>query len=152
MTGTRWLSAVVACVALFPLYDLITHHGWMDFFLAAFLLGFALLMDLRKTFTFDGVRRVVRWNGRKILKGESGEIPFADINNIGTQVTTAGQNQRVPIYRLTIETSQATIPMAYTYAGQPDGYAALRKQILEFIKGGATLQPSATLAAKPDRH
>ena len=76
--------------------------------------------------------------GADFFKAESGEIPFDDITDIGTQETRAG-NERpngVPVYRLTIVTPRATIPMAYTYNGQPDGYSALRRQILDFVKRG----------------
>ncbi len=94
-------------------------------------------MDLRKTFTFDCMQRMVRWNGRKVFKFESGVIPFDDITDIGTEVNRAsnGSGKReVPIYRLTIITSRTTIPMAYAYRGHEDGYSALCEQILEFVK------------------
>jgi hypothetical protein len=97
-------------------------------------------MDLRKTFTFDATRRIVRWKGRTVLKAESGEIPFDEITDIGTEATTAG-NRNVPVYRLTIITPRATIPMAYTYNGQPDRYSTLRRQILDFIKAGSLVNP-----------
>jgi len=102
----------------------------------AFLLLFTLCMDLRKSFTFDATERVVRWRGHRIFKAEAGEIPFHDITDIGTQETRAGRN--VPVYRLTIVTTRDTIPMAYTYDGQPDRYSALRRQILDFVRTGPT--------------
>jgi hypothetical protein len=33
----------------------------------------ALIMDLRKTFTFDATHRIVRWKGCTVLKAESGK-------------------------------------------------------------------------------
>jgi hypothetical protein len=138
VAGTRWVSAICAAAAVFMLYLVITRHqpkGYL--FLPAFLVLFAVIMDLRKTFTFDATRRTVFWNGRKVFKAESGEIPFAEIADIGTEVRRAG-NRDVPTYRLTIITPQATIPMAYTYNGANDGYSALRGQILEFVKPGST--------------
>jgi hypothetical protein len=62
------------------------------------------------------MQRVVHWKGRTVLKAESGEIPFDDITDIGTESKRAGNN--VPVFRLTIVTPGATIPMAYTYNGQ----------------------------------
>jgi len=137
VAGTRWVSAMCAAAALFTLYFVIARHEPKGIFLAAFFLLFALIMDLRKTFTFDAMQRIVRWKGRKVFKAESGEIPFDDITDIGTQATLAG-DRGVPTYRLTIVTSRATIPMAYTYSGHNDRYSTLRGQILDFVKPGST--------------
>lgn len=86
-------------------------------------------MNLRKTFTFDAMRRIVRWEGRRVLKTESGEISFDEITDIGTEAKRAGSRD-VPVYRLTIITPRATIPMAYAYSGHDDRYSSLRGQIL----------------------
>ena len=151
VAGTRWFSAVCAAAALSTLYLVITRHqpkGYL--FLPAFLLVFALLMDLRKTFTFNAMHRIVRWNGRKVFKAESGELPFGDITDIGTEARRAG-NRGVPIYRLTIITPQGTIPMAYVYRGHPDGYSALRGQILDFVKPGSSKQSPERGGSPPSR-
>jgi len=105
----------------------------------------------RKTFTFDATRRIVRWKGRRVFKAESGEIPFDDIVDIGTEAENASSQsggREVPIYRLTIITPQATIPMAYAYSGHEDRYSALRRQILEFVKPGSTIQSPLSPAAR----
>jgi len=141
VAGSRWVSAICAGAALITLYFVISRHEPRGLFLTAFFLLFALVFDLRKTFTFDAMQRVVRWKGRKVFKAESGEIRFDEITDIGTETQRAG-NRDIPIYRLTIITSRSTIPMAYTYNGQPDGYATLRRQILAFVKPGSTV-PSA---------
>jgi len=141
VSGSRWVSAICGAGALFNAYFAITRHAPKGYFLLiAFLLLFALIMDLRKIFTFDATQRIVRWKGRTALKAESGEIPFDDITDIGTDATRAG-NRAVPVYRLTIITPRATIPMAYTYDGQPDRYSALRREILDFIKADSTRGP-----------
>jgi hypothetical protein len=62
VAGTRRVSAICAAAALFTLYLVITRHEPKGLFLAAFFLLFALIMDLRKTFTFDARQRIVRWN------------------------------------------------------------------------------------------
>ncbi len=149
MSGTRWLSAICAAAALFSLYFVITRHQRMSLFLTGFLLLGALIMDLRKIFTFDAMQRIVRWKGRTLLKAESGEIPFDEITDIGTESTRAARD--VPVYRLTIITPRATIPMAYAYNGQPDGYSTLRGQILDFVKPGSRTQPSEPGGSPPDR-
>jgi hypothetical protein len=133
VAGTRWLSAICAAATFFTLCVTVVRQEPKALFLAAFFLLFAVIMDLQKTFTFDAAPRIVRWSGRKIFKTESGEIPFDEITDIGTESRIAG-NRDVPVYRLTIITPQATIPMAYAYNGQPDGYSALREQILGFVK------------------
>jgi hypothetical protein len=137
VAGTRWVAAICAACALFILYFVITRHELKGLFLAAFLLLFVLIADSRKTFKFDAMQRLVRWNGRTAFKGESGEILFDDITDIGRQSRRAG-DRGILIYRLTIVTSQATIPMAYAYTGNSDAYSALRKQILDFIRSGST--------------
>ena len=139
VAGSRWVSTICAAGALFTLYLVISRHHPKALFATAFFLLFALLMDLRTTFIFDATRRIVRWKGRTVLKAESGEIPFDEITDIGTEANCAG-NRNVPVYRLTIVTSRATIPMAYTWNGQPDGYSALRSQILAFVKPGMVIQ------------
>jgi hypothetical protein len=141
VSGSRWVSAMFAAGALITVYFVISHHKPKNLFATAFFVIVALLFDLRKIFTFDGMQRIVRWKGRKVLKAEAGEIPFDDITDIRPQSTLAGKgNTRV--YRLTIVTPRGTIPMAYTYNGQPDGYSALRGQILEFVRPGSTGQSS----------
>src|SRR5579871_934099 len=132
VAGSRWVSAICGAGALFTFYISIARHQPKNLFVTAFFLLCALIMDLRKTFTFNGTQRIVFWKGRTILKAESGEIPFDDIIDIGTESKRAG-NRDVPVFRLAIITPRATIPMAYTYNGQPDGYATLRAQILGFV-------------------
>ena len=151
VSGSRWVSAICAAGALATAYFAISRHAPKGYLLVtAFFLLFALIMDLRKTFTFDATQRIVRWKGRTVLKGESGEILFDDITDIGTEATSAG-NRNVPVYRLTIVTSRATIPMAYAYNGQPDRYSALRRQILDFVKAGSATQSREPAGSPPNR-
>jgi hypothetical protein len=152
VAGTRWVSAICAAAAVFTLFFAISRHEPKGLFVVAFFLLFALIMDLRKTFTFEAARRIVRWRGRKVFKVESGEIPFDDITDIGTESSSASSgsgNRQVPIYRLTIVTPRATVPMAYAYSGQPDGYATLREQILGFIKPGSTIRSAEPGGSAP---
>ena len=142
VSGTRWVAAICAAGTLYSAYAVVLRHEWKGLIATAFLLLCSLVFDLRKTFTFDGMQRVVRWKGRTVLKAESGEIPFDEITDIGTQSRPGGKN--APVYRLTIVTPQGIIPMAYAYNGQPDGYRALRQQILEFVKPGVSEGSSET--------
>jgi hypothetical protein len=148
VAGTGWVSAICAAAALFTLYVVTTRHEPKGFLLVAFLLLFALIMDLRKTFIFDATERIVRWHGRRVFKSESGEIPFDEITGIDTEAKRAGQRD-VPVYRLTIITPRATIPMAYAYSGQSDRFSTLRGQILDFVKPGSKLQSRDPVGRTP---
>ena len=142
VSGSRWVSAICAVGALCTVYLVIVRDQPTFLFLTGFLLLFALIMDLRKTFTFDAMQRVVRWSGRKVFKAESGVIPFDEIDDIVTETGSASSRsgRDIPLYRLAIATPQATIPMSYTLNAEPDGYSALRGQILDFVKPGSALQ------------
>ena len=137
--GTRWVSGICAAGAIFAAYRTISQHYPKGLILAAGFALFAMIFDLRKTFTFDGMQRVVRWRGRTILKAESGEVSFDQITNIDTETTTTSSRGggTITLYRLAINASGTTIPMAYNYRGVADGYAALRRQILEFVRPGS---------------
>lgn len=135
---SRWVSGLCAAAAIFAAYRTVTHDQLRGLIAVALLVVFALIFDLRKTFTFDSVQQVVRWKGRTILKAESGVIAFDDITNIDTETTTtSGKAATITLYRLAINAKGTTIPMAYNYRGVSDGYAALRGQILEFIRPGS---------------
>jgi len=120
VAGTRWVSAICAAAALFTLYFVITRHEPNGLLLVAFLLLFALIMDLRKTFIFEATERMVGWHSRRVFKAESGEIPFDEITGIDTEAKRAGQRD-VPVYRLTIITPRATIPWRTLTAGRAIG-------------------------------
>lgn len=136
--SSRWLSLFFAAATLFVVYISVTRHEPKSFILAAFFLICALVSDLRKSFTFDSVQRVVRWKGRTILKAESGEILFDDISSIDAEVQiTSNHSASIPVYRLAITTSKGTVPMSHNYRGVKDGYSALRGQILEFMGRGS---------------
>jgi len=136
VSGTRWLSAIVGAAAVGSLYFVVPRREVMGYVVTAFLALFAVIMDLRKTFTFDAMQRVVHWKGRTILKAEAGEVPFDAILDICRQSQPAKNNE--PVYRLAIVTAQATVPMAYTYNGQPDAYSTLRTEILSYVRNGTT--------------
>jgi hypothetical protein len=139
VSGTRWVSAICAAAALFILYFVIARQEPKGLFLVALFLLFTVIMYLRKTFIFDAMQRTVRWNGRKVFKAESGEIPFDDITDIVTETRRAGARD-VPVCRLAIVTPRATIPMSYAHSGDGDHYSTLRGQILDFVKSGSTVQ------------
>ena len=81
VAGTRWVAAICAAGVLITVYLAITRQEPKNLFLSGFFLLFILVMDARKTFTFDAMQRIVRWSGRRLFKAESGEIPFDDITS-----------------------------------------------------------------------
>ncbi len=133
------LSYICAAAAVVIIFFAIEQNKLKGLFGAAFFLLFAMLAYRRTSFTFDGMQRVVRWKGRKLLKVESGTIPFDEITDIGTEATPASEGTS---YRLTILTRDGSIPMAYTYTGRTDAYAPLRREILDFIRPGSYKPPS----------
>ena len=137
--GSRWISAICAAGAIFAAYRVVSQLYLKGLIMVAVLALFAMIFDLRKTFTFDATQRIVRWKGRTILKAESGEIPFDSITNIDTETTTTSSKGggTIMLYRLAINASGKTIPMAYNYRGVGDGYSNLRRQILEFMRPGS---------------
>jgi hypothetical protein len=133
--SSMWVSYLCGAAGVMIVFFSISQNKLKGLFSAAFFLLFALLFGRRTTFTFDAMQRIARWKGRKFFKTESGEIPFDDITDIGTEATLSGDNSTS--YRLTILTRDGSIPMAYTYTASPDAYASLRQDVLDFIKPGS---------------
>src|ERR1700722_9232121 len=62
VSGSRWVSTICAVAALFYNSFVITRYAPKGYpLLTAFLLLFALIMDLRKTFTFNATQKIVSW-------------------------------------------------------------------------------------------
>jgi hypothetical protein len=133
--STIWISLLCSLAALPLIYTGIQAGQHKALLGAALFILFSVVWVRKMTFTFDAMQRVARWNGRKLLKIESGTIPFDSITGIGTEALSGGSSGAT--YRLTVLTPQGAVPMAYEYTGRNDAYAALRKTILEFVKPGA---------------
>lgn len=114
---------------------------------AALFVLFGLIAARTTTFTFDALRRVVRWSGFKPFKSVSGEIPFDAIRDVTVEASSSGNSGST--YRLALLTTEGTVPMAYTYTGSRDGYASLRQQILTFVKPGLPTTPAAPVEGIP---
>jgi hypothetical protein len=108
---------------------------------AVFLL-FGTITARSSTFSFDGMQRTVRWSGFRPFKAESGAILFDEIDDVVVEVSSGGNGAIA--YRLALKTRQGLVPMAYAYSGSRDGYAALRRQILAFVKPGLQHEPPAS--------
>lgn len=129
-----WISILCASVALALICFGIAKAQPNTFAGAAFFLLCGIIGARTTAFTFDGVRRVVQWNGYKPFKRASGSIPFDDISDIVVEAMSGSSDATT--YRLSLITSQGAVPMAYTYTNSRDGYAELRNQILNFIRPG----------------
>ena len=129
-------SAVGISVTLFiaslPLFYAATRPGKIGALFGAclFLLG-ALVWFRKTTFRFDASEQRVRWRGRKLLKVESGVVPFSEITGIGTETTFGSHGSKT--YRLTILTRTGLVPLAYTYGGNQQKYVSIREEILRFL-------------------
>jgi hypothetical protein len=119
-------------IASLPLLYVATRPGKIGALFGAclFLLG-ALVWFRKTTFTFDASEQRVRWRGRKVLKVESGVVPFSEITGIGTEATFGSHGSNT--YRLTILTRSGLVPLAYTYGGNQQNYASIREEILRFL-------------------
>jgi hypothetical protein len=107
----------------------------------AVFLVFGTITARGTTFTFDAMQRTVTWTGFKPFKAESGTILFDEIEDVTVEASSMGSDGIT--YRLALKTKQATVPMAYSYSNSRDGYAALREQLLTFIKPGLQPPPAA---------
>jgi hypothetical protein len=128
--GAVGLSVVLFAASL-PLLYVATRPGKIGALFGACLFLLGAIICLRKTtFTFDAGEQRVRWHGRKVLKVESGVIPFGEITGIGTE-TSLGADANT--YRLTILTRSGLVPLAYTFGGNKEKYASMREEILRFL-------------------
>ncbi len=130
-----WLSWIFGTLAAIVMFFSAAMHQPYWLFGAALLVLCALIAEQRSTFTFDATERVVRWKNIKRLKAGTGSIPFGEITDIG--IETPAATPSASSHRLTLITPGQTIPMAYAYSRQKDGYSQLRQQLLAFIKPGS---------------
>jgi hypothetical protein len=89
VSGTRWLSAIVGAAAVGSLYFVIPRRELAGYFVTAFLAAFALIMDLRKTFTFDAMQRVVHWKAARYSRRKRARFPL-------TPFSTSAGNRSPP--------------------------------------------------------
>jgi hypothetical protein len=129
-----WLTYLNAGIALLLLVAGISKTEPRVYLGAALFLLFAAITARGTTFTFDGMQRVVRWNGFKLFKKDSGTIPFDDIEDVTVEASSSGNSGTT--YRLSLLTKQGAVPMAYAYSGSSDSYGAMRREILTFLKPG----------------
>src|ERR1700761_2279337 len=146
--NSTWITAICAGSALALILFGIVQAEANFFLVAALFLIFATIAAYQTTFIFDGIQRVVRWNGYKLFRSASGTIRFDDITDITTEAKSGGEG--IPGYRLAILTAQGAVPMAYAYKGRSDAYSALRNQILEFIRPGLHQRDAHRVPDAPD--
>ncbi|MGA2726718.1 MAG: hypothetical protein ABSE96_02830 [Terracidiphilus sp.] len=137
-----WVT-VLCAIAAAPLLYIGIAPGMHGTLAGGGLFLFFGLFGVRKmTFAFDGAQRVVRWNGRKLFKVESGSIPFGDITGIGVEAMTS--NDSGAAYRLSILTAHGSVPLGFAYGGGKDRHARMREAILAFLNPGAQGASSAS--------
>jgi hypothetical protein len=140
--STLLVAALCTLCAVGPIAGSFAQHKLLSFAVAALLLLIASLWVRKTRFVFDAMARVVRWQGRKMLRVESGEIPFSEIRDVTTEAQSSGEGTS---YRLALQTAQGTIPMAYAYGGNRKRVESIRQTVLTYLNGGA---PPATDPAR----
>ncbi len=131
-----WLAAVCLIMAVFPIYAAIASGKKSTMVAAALVAVFSVVWLRKSTFVFDAGQRVVRWKRLRYFNTSSGTISFDDIRDITTETM---QNRSGTLYRLTIITPLASVPLADAYGGGSDKYARLRQEILSFVKPQASM-------------
>lgn len=147
--SSEWLSYLFLCVAAGLFYGVGLHgreHTWKAFIPAAVFIAIAAAFFMRTQVTFDNARRQARWIRRRLFWVKSRAIAFDDITGVGMESTTGQNNQQ--IYRLTLLTSNGSVPMSDIYSGGIQSYEKLREKILQFLnleagKTDGTLDESA---------
>lgn len=136
--NTEWLAWLFAAAAVASAYATLIHHKYVGFAAVGLALLFAAILVRRTEFVFDGLARQVHWTGRNLFKVKAGTISFDAIEEIVTEAQMGDKG--VASYRLTLQTTDGPVPMAYVYTNSRDGYAQLRRTILMFIRPGAEHQ------------
>jgi hypothetical protein len=130
--SSRWISLLSATAGVVTGFAALAKHQPKGFFGAGLFVLFAVLADAQTRFTFDAMRRVVHWTGRRFFRSESGTIAFDDIRDITVEASAAGSEGSAS-YRLAILTDQGTRPMAYGYSGIGD-FGKMRQAILAMVR------------------
>lgn len=133
------LSWVFGVCAIGIMYLSITQHQPRGFIAAALFLLFALIAEVRTTFTFDATERVVRWKTMKRIRIATGSISFDEISDIGPE-TGAGAAK----HRLAILTAHGAMPMQLASTTNADASTPLRNQVLAFVKPGSEQETGVT--------
>ncbi|MGB6193459.1 MAG: hypothetical protein WBF42_13415 [Terracidiphilus sp.] len=137
--GLSWIFGVCAIGVM---YLSITQHQVRGLIAAALFLLFALIAEVRTTFTFDATERVVRWKTMKRIRIETGSVSFDEISDIGTE--TVSSSAGAAKYRLAIITANGGLPMALASTANADASTPLRNQVLAFIKPGSEQETGVT--------
>jgi len=132
LDSSIWISVFLFWVSLFVAYRVMLQHNARSLLVDGVFLLFILLFWRKEVVVFDAARQQVTWTRRRIFKVATGTIPFSDITGIGMETSTADNN--VLLYRLAILTTQGSVPMADSYAGDQKKYEKLKEEILDFLK------------------
>jgi hypothetical protein len=131
--STEWLSYIFFAVCLPLVYRAVVAVQRGFLFTAAFFLLFAIAWLRKTTVVFDAGAQMARWRKRSPFKTTEGSIPFSAITGVGTETCAGGSNGGIT-YRLTILTAQGATPLSDTYSGGTKRHAAIREEILRFLK------------------
>ncbi|MBS1805360.1 MAG: hypothetical protein JST28_18515 [Acidobacteria bacterium] len=131
LDSSIWISIFLLCASLFAAYRLSIQHNTRGFLSLGFMLLFILLFWRKEVVVFDAARQQATWTRRRIFKVANGTIPFNEITGINLEATSSKND--VLVYRLAILTTQGSVPMSDSYAGNLQKYERLKQEILEFV-------------------
>jgi len=92
-------------------------HQVIGFGVAAALaaIGSALFYE-NNVFTLDVVERLLTWRKKRLLRGEQGTVPFADIESVVIERCSSGESTGLST-RIVLMTKQGKIPVSSAYSG-----------------------------------
>ena len=131
LDSSIWISVFLLCVSAFVAYRMAVQHNPRGLLLDGIFLLFIVLFWRKEVVVFDAATQQATWTRRRLVKVATGTIPFSEITGIGIETSSAKNG--VLVYRLTILTSNGSIPMSDTYAGDQQKYQKLKQEILDFL-------------------
>jgi len=137
--STGWLCFLFVAVALLLLYCAAAKGQWGCFFAAVLFALFGVMWLRKTTFVFDAGAQRACWKKRSPFKTVEGSIPFSEITGVGTETTSMPKGGVG--YRLTLISAQGATPLSDTYSSGAKRHAAIREEILRFLKLDAPRTP-----------
>ncbi|MGC2614255.1 MAG: hypothetical protein WA354_09520 [Terracidiphilus sp.] len=127
-----WVSVLLLCAAVPVVYISIAHGRQSGLWVTGFFVLCAFLFWRKEVVVFDAAKQQATWWRRRAFKAARGMIAFSEIKGIGIEASAAAEHGTLT-YRLTILTSDKTVPMSDVYAGNRPHYEALKAEISEFL-------------------
>jgi hypothetical protein len=127
-----WIAGVLAIVSLAFFYAGALADSKTGCYATGALFLLLAAPAIRKSrFVFDARERLVRWKKLLVFRTSAGSLAFDDIRGIGIEVSSSEGNSLT--YRLTILTSDKSVPLSSAFSPGKEKYTNLRKTIATFL-------------------